>query len=43
METQQGIGTLDVNGHPTEAEILWFGAPGQPKVKFKVRGGCHEG
>ncbi len=33
----KGIGTLNVNGHPVEAEIHWFEAKGQPKVKFKVK------
>lgn len=33
----KGIGTLDVNGRPVAAEIHWFEAAGQPKVKFKVK------
>lgn len=33
----KGIGTIDVNGHPADAEVHWFEAAGQPKVKFKVK------
>lgn len=33
----KGIGTLVVNGHPADAEVHWFEAAGQPKVKFKVK------
>lgn len=33
----KGIGTLDVNGHGRKAEIHWFEASGQPRVKFKVK------
>ncbi len=33
----KGIGTLDYNGHARIAEVHWFEAAGQPKVKFKVK------
>lgn len=33
----KGIGTLSVNGRPIDAEVHWFEAAGQPKVKFKVK------
>lgn len=33
----KGIGTLDVDGRPADAEVHWFEAAGQPKVKFKVK------
>ncbi|NLQ12270.1 hypothetical protein HGI81_00140 [Olsenella sp. KGMB02461] len=33
----KGIGTPNVNGRPVDAEIHWFEAAGQPKVKFKVK------
>jgi hypothetical protein len=33
----KGIGTLNYKGSPREAEIHWFEASGQPKVKFKVK------
>ena len=33
----KGIGSLDYNGHSRKAEIHWFEASGQPKVKFKVK------
>lgn len=33
----KGIGTLDYNGHARTAEVHWFEAAGQPKVKFKVK------
>lgn len=33
----KGIGTLNVNGQAVDAEVHWFEASGQPKVKFKVK------
>lgn len=33
----KGIGTLDYHGRAKKAEIHWFEAKGQPKVKFKVK------
>lgn len=33
----KGIGTLEVNGRARVAEVHWFEAKGQPKVKFKVK------
>lgn len=39
----KGIGTLDVNGQARNAEIHWFEASGQPKVKFKIKRWCNEG
>ena len=32
-----GVGTLCVNGQAIDAEVHWFEADGQPKVKFKVK------
>lgn len=33
----KGVGSLDVNGRAVSAEVHWFEASGQPKVKFKVK------
>lgn len=33
----KGIGFLNYKGHSRQAEIHWFEASGQPKVKFKVK------
>lgn len=33
----KGIGTLDYKGHARDAEVHWFEAAGQPKVKFKIQ------
>ena len=33
----KGTGSLDVNGRAVTAEVHWFEASGQPKVKFKVK------
>lgn len=33
----KGIGTLDYKGNARDAEVHWFEASGQPKVKFKVK------
>lgn len=33
----KGIGILNVDGHARAAEVHWFEAAGQPKVKFKVK------
>ena len=33
----KGIGSLDFNGRARKAEVHWFEAAGQPKVKFKVK------
>ena len=33
----KGHGTLDYYGHARDAEVHWFEASGQPKVKFKVK------
>ncbi len=33
----KGIGTLDYKGRSRDAEVHWFEATGQPKVKFKVK------
>lgn len=33
----KGVGTLVVGGKPVDAEVHWFEATGQPKVKFKVK------
>ena len=33
----KGVGTLIVDGEARDAEVHWFEASGQPKVKFKVK------
>lgn len=33
----KGVGTLDVDGKATKAEVHWFEAKGYDKVKFKVK------
>lgn len=33
----KGIGTVDLGSHYQEAEVHWFEASGQPKVKFKIK------
>lgn len=33
----KGIGTLEYKGRTRNAEVHWFEAAGQPKVKFKVK------
>lgn len=33
----KGVGVLSYSGHSRKAEIHWFEASGQPKVKFKVK------
>lgn len=33
----KGIGVLEYGGRIREAEVHWFEAQGQPKVKFKVK------
>lgn len=33
----KGIGVVDCNGQSREAEVHWFEASGQPKVKFKIK------
>lgn len=33
----KGIGIIDYNGQSREAEVHWFEASGQPKVKFKIK------
>ncbi|MBE6465800.1 hypothetical protein [Denitrobacterium detoxificans] len=33
----KGVGTLEYKGRTRKAEVHWFEASGQPKVKFKVK------